>query len=247
LRWDVCSFPRRVGRCRRCWAGFFPLLFDLSLTSDAGPSRSRHGWRRGGDRASTDCGVSSVALVSICGAVGLAHRWQHVSLSPACDDGAPGVARSCPRSGWHGAKRRSTQRTTTTIRVSVSDAPRCALPSGPLSAMPAAEPARSRVIVPDGGSGCFLLSRTPTLHRSPLLARTQGWCSPRPGLPLRASCCSPERCQAGEAPPVCSTRLCVNGCAYDCKCSRRLWLRVRHAVFSVCATRSRARALVRRL
>jgi len=110
--------------------------------------------------------------------------WQHVSLSPACDDGAPGVARSCPRSGWHGAKRRSTQRTTTTIRVSVSDAPRCALPSGPLSAMRAAGPARSRVHVLDGGSGCFLLSRTPTLHRSPLLARTQGWCSPHPGSSL---------------------------------------------------------------
>jgi len=40
--------------------------------------------------------------------------------------------------------------------------------------MPAADPARSRVLVPDGGSGCFLLSRTPTLHRYPLLARTQG-------------------------------------------------------------------------
>jgi hypothetical protein len=110
--------------------------------------------------------------------------WQHVSLSPACDDGAPGVARSCPRSGWHGAKRRSTQRTTTTIRVSVSDAPRCALPSGPLSAMRAAGPACSRVHVLDGGSGCFLLSRTPTLHRSPLHARTQGWCSPHPGSSL---------------------------------------------------------------
>jgi hypothetical protein len=110
--------------------------------------------------------------------------WQHVSLSPACDDGAPGVAGSCPRSGWQGAKRCSTQRTTTTIRVSVSDAPRCALPSGPLSAMPAAEPARSSVLFPDGGSGCFLLSRTPTLHRSPLPARTQGWCSPRPGSSL---------------------------------------------------------------
>jgi len=174
--------------------------------------------------------------------------WQHVSLSPACDDGAPGVARSCPRSGWHGAKRRSTQRTTTTIRVSVSDAPRCALPSGPLSAMPAAEPARSRVIV-----ACLFL--TAVRDASSSVARRPLRCVPahRGGarrvlaFPLRASCCSPERCQAGEAPPVCSTRLCVNGCAYDRECGRRLWLRVRHAVFSVCATRSRARALVRRL
>jgi len=177
LRRNVCPFSRRVGRCCRCGPGS-SISFRLDthvrcwavLESPLMATRRRprfHGRR-------SQLGGAGQHLRR--GRPRSQSWWQHVlSLSPACDDGAPGVARSCPRSGWHGAKRRSTQRTTTTIRVSVSDAPRCALPSGPLSAMPAAEPARSRVIVPDGGSGCFLLSRTPTLHRSPLLARAQGW------------------------------------------------------------------------
>jgi hypothetical protein len=49
-----------------------PSPFDLTLMSDAGPSRSRHAWRGGGDRASTDGGFSSVALVNIGAAVCLA-------------------------------------------------------------------------------------------------------------------------------------------------------------------------------
>jgi hypothetical protein len=111
--------------------------------------------------------------------------------------------------------------TTTTVRVSVSDAPRCALPSGPWSAMPVAEPARSRVIVPDGGSGCFLLSRTPTLHRSPLHARTWGGARRARVFPLHASCRSPERCHAGPCALhvcACTAALMTAGAADDCGC-----------------------------
>jgi hypothetical protein len=183
--WMIAAILRQIaaarnrmapGRCRRCGPGS-PISFRLDThvrcwaVSESPRMATR--WRPRFHRLRSKLGGAGQHLRR--GWPRSQSWWQHVSLSPACDDGAPGVARSCPRSGWQGAKRRSTQRTTTTIRVSVSDAPRCSLPSGPLSAMPAAEPARSRVIVPDGGSGCFLLSRTLTLHRSPILARTQGW------------------------------------------------------------------------
>ena len=175
LRWDVCSFPRRVGRCRRCGLGS-----SLSCsTCHSHPMRGRLGVATDGDAAATALprtaesarwrwsafaarSASLAVLVATRITIARLRRWSSGGRSPV-----PAV-----------------RLTTTTIRVSVSDAPRCALPSGPWSAMPVAEPARSRVIVPDGGSGCFLLSRTPTLHRSPLRARTQGWCSPRPGFSL---------------------------------------------------------------
>ena len=207
MRWDVCCFPRRVGRCRRCGPGSsISFRLDTHVRCWAVSESPRiamrrrprfHGrrsqlggagqhWRRGLPRSQSG--------------------WQHVSLSPACDDGAPGVARSCPRSGWHGAKRRSTQRTTTTIRVSVSDAPRCALPSGPSRRCSQRDPlARVCMFLTAVRDASSSVARRPFTALRCLPAHRGGARRAR-AFPLRASCRSGAR---QGRPHPCALHVCA--------------------------------------